>query len=53
MFGSMKHTSFSSLGLSKKSLKSVGLKGFRIIYPAGGAQMSRPDPVTWHVTGEP
>jgi len=51
MFGSTKHTSFSSPGLSKKSLKS--LKEFQIIYPAGSGQMSRADPVVWHVTGEP
>jgi len=53
MFGSTKHTSFPGPGLSKKTLKSMGLKGFQIIYPAGGTQMSRADPVAWHVTGEP
>ena len=27
--------------------------GFQIICSAGGAQMSRADPVAWHVTGKP
>ena len=27
--------------------------GFQIISPAGGTQMSRADPVAWHVTGKP
>jgi hypothetical protein len=45
MFGSTTHTSLTSPDLGKKSWKSMGLKGFQIIYPAGGAQMSRADPV--------
>jgi len=55
MFGSTTHTSFCSpgLGKKKKSLKGMSLKGFQIIYPAGGAQISRADPVAWHVTGKP
>ena len=53
MFGSTTQISFSSPGLGEKKLKSMGLKGFQIIYPAGGTQMSRADPVAWHVTGKP
>ena len=37
----------------QRSIKSVGLKGFQIIYPAGGAQMSHGDPVVSHVRGKP
>ena len=31
----------------------MGLKGFQIIQPAGGTQMSRADNVVWHVMGKP
>jgi hypothetical protein len=34
-------------------MKGMGLKGFQIIYPAGVAQISRADPVVWHVKGKP
>ena len=47
----MTYTGFSSYDLDQK--KSMSLKGFQIIYPAGGAKMSRADPVVWHVTGKP
>ena len=37
----------------QKKFKSLGLKGLQIIYPAWGAQISRGEPVVWHVTGKP
>jgi len=46
------HRFFQPWSGQKKKLKSLGLKGFQIIYPARGAQMSRVDPVAWHVTGK-
>jgi len=46
------HTSFSSPDVGKKSFKSVGVKGVQGIYLAWGEQMSRTDPVVWHVWGK-
>jgi len=46
------HRLFQPCSGHKKKLKSLGLKGFQIIYPARGAQMSSADPVAWHVTGK-
>ena len=34
----------------QKKFKCLGLKVLQVIYPAGGAQISRADPGVWHVT---
>jgi hypothetical protein len=40
-------------GHTQKRLKRMGLKGFQFFFPAGGARMSRADPVVWHVREKP
>ena len=53
MYRSATHTQVSpALMWAKKSFKSVGVKGVQGIYLAWGEQMSRTDPVVWHVWGK-
>jgi len=47
------HRFFQQWSWGGGNLKCMGLKGFLIIYPARASQMSRADPVAWHVTRKP